>query len=795
MLEIFRKYQRYLFIVITFIVVISFSFFGTYSTIANNGYSDQIAFTTVDGTHVPRSELDQLVMFISTDAEDKLLLGGIWGPNFLNDGVIQKDFLKDGLAELIAAQYPGEINQDLQTRFEREKRYVPYEHPQAHFLSAETAWKYFAPDIKENYDALKASSNPSSPEAFAARVRLYNSQKKLPAITLRQALLYQQRQYEWLQPDPNLERTDLSLYGYHTLEDWFGPRFVRLVAEFIINSAAIAENQGYKVTRAEALADLKRNAEISYQQNLSNPHLGIANNAEYFNEQLHRMHLDQQQAADIWSKVLLFRRLFHDMGNSVFVDSLTFQTINQYSKESIEGEIFKLPSEFHLNDFRDLQKLQVYLNAISKASQNEKTALLMPDTFFSVDEVLKNYPELVQKRYLLDIAEADKKLLQTKISLKETWNWEVDDQNWPKLVKQFPDLGIKKGDTREQRYSILDGLDDITRGKIDAYANGQIFEMHPEWVDKALDEAPLVRTTVEINLKGGKTPFVGLENREQLIKQLDQAKLGEQDPGLRKFTANHSNFYRIVVIDKTPNKEILTFAEAQNSGILDQLLNAQLENYYQKIKSSRPQDFQNDDLTWKTFNEVKDQIADLYFAKLLDDIKHDQAQLAEKNSMPLVKETVISFRMNPYTRDILSKIKKDPQNLSKYVKSVTESTDKNKLTVREPLQNQWKFEKSPFHSDRGGNKQTLDFKEGFVLNPGQWSQVHTPVNGDIFFYQILKKGNDANEDALIAKIDEARKLLGNDAQESLGKHLLSVMKEKRAISLDYLNRGAEMTEE
>ena len=70
---------------------------------------------------------------------------------------------------------------------------------------------------------------------------------------------YQEKQYNWLTPNPNLNQTDLSLFGYHTAEDWFGTHFTRLLSEFIINAAILAETQGYEVSKAEALADLVRN--------------------------------------------------------------------------------------------------------------------------------------------------------------------------------------------------------------------------------------------------------------------------------------------------------------------------------------------------------------------------------------------------------------------------------------------------------------------------------------------------------------------------------------------------------
>ncbi len=795
MLDFFRRYQRYLYIVITIVIVISFSFFGTYSTINTDAYREQIDFTAVDGTPIPRSELDQMVMFISTDADDKLFFGGAWGPNFLNDGVIKKDFLQNGLGLMLANQFPGDINIDIEKKLIKEKRFVPYVHPQAHFLNADTAWNYFAPDLKKNFDALRASSTAASPESLAFRVNLYLAQQKMPPPFLRHILLSQQKQYSWLAPDPNLERADLSLFGYHTLDDWFGPRFIRLISEFIINSAIIAEQQGYEVTRAEALADLKYNSEISFRQNLNSPNLGVATGTEYFNEQLHNMRLDPNQAAAIWQKVLLFRRLFHDMGSSMFVDPMTIQQFNQYVKETIEGDLYRMPREFHFNHFRDMQKFEIYLNAISNRNGEQKS-LTLPTAFLSVEEVAKKSPELVQKRYLLDIAQVEKKTLQSKISLKDTWNWEVEDQNWPKLVKQFPDLGIKKGETREQRFQALDSLDDMTRTKVDDFARNEMMESHPEWVAKALDDAPAIRTEAALKLKGGKTPFAGLTKPQTLISLLDNAKIGEPDPSLSKFTADNASFYRIIVLERTP-AEILTFAEAQKEGVLDPLLDAQLENYYNQIKQNYPQDFQKEDKTWKNFADVKERVAEIYFAPLLQAIyqEYTASISPEKPQKQLLNEISASLRFNAYARQILAEMKKNPNKIETIIKQKTEGNENEKLPAREPLTNQWKFEKSVFHYDRASKGQQLDLKEGFSLKPEEWSMVHTPANGDIFFFQLASKEHQEDKIALNNKIDAERQLLSEDAEHQLMNHLLNRMKEKHALSLDYLNKGSEMSPE
>ena len=769
MLEIFRKYQRYLFLLITVVIIISFSFFGTYSTLGTNSYHEQVAFTAIDGTPIKRSELDQMTLFISTDADDKLLFGGLWGPNFLNDGVVKKDFLQTGLAQLLAAQYASDINQDLASRLEKEKRFVPYEHPQAHFLSVETIWNYMAPGMKSDFETIRSSTNPVDPEAFNARVNLYLGERKLSAPMLRQILSYQQKQYSWLTPDPNLDRTDLSLYGYHTLDDWFGPRFMRLIAEFIINSAKIAEKQGYSITRAEAIADLMQNSDVSFKQNLSNPNLGVANGNEYFTEQLHRMGLDPNKAADLWMQVMLFRRLFHDMGHSVFVDPLAFSKINSYTLESIEGNVYRLPQDLRLSSFKDMQLFETYLNAISKRPEDEKGLLTPPNKFYSVAEVAKKTPQLVQKRYLLDVAQVDKNLLTAKVSIKETWKWESEPQNWDKLKLQFPELASKKAETPESRLAALDGLDDKARAKVDAYARKEIVNAHPEWLEKALQETSAHRLTVSLKLKGGTTPFAGLEKNEDLMRLLDKAKLAEQDPTLTQYSADNNTFYRIVVLDRSPAQEILTFAEAKKDGSLEGLFEI----------------------------ESKGALSDAYFDKLLNAIRNDYAAgiAPEKAPVQIINDVAASLRFFAYDRDALNQIKKDPAKADLFVRPVVEQGPEDKLSAREALSDQWKLGKATYHSNRANEGKDVDLKGAYALKEGSWSKVYTPVNGDLYFFQLTKKGSEADVAALDEKVHTAQQLLSDEAQRILMKHLLREMKEKHSLSLDYLNHSAEMEPE
>lgn len=794
MLGFLRKHQRYFFVIITIVIVISFSFFGTYSTINEGAGQDPIAFAAVNGSEIPRSELNQFVMFIGTDSEDKLLFGGIPGPNFLNDGVLKKDFFDTGLAEMLAAQYPGEIAQDLQTRHEKEKRYSPYSHPQAQFVSMVTAWNYLAPEIKMHFDSLRNADDASSQEAFKDRVRLYIAEKKLPAPLMRQILNYQQQQYGWLSPDPNLEYTDFSLFGYHTVEDWFGPRFLRLASEFIINASMIAENRGYKVTKDEALADLMHNAEMSFKQLANNPNIAAVNSTEYFNNQLVRMHLDKNNAADIWRKVLLFRRLFQDEGNSVFVDPLMVQKYHDYSMDTAEGELYQLPIEMRLKSFRDLQKFEIYLDSVSKRSDAEKARLALPTAFFSPSEVAKTTPELVQKRYLIELGMYNKKTLESKVGLKETWNWEVEDQNWSALQKQFSDLGAKKASTREERFAVLDGLDDKTRSLIDQAARKAIVNSHPEWLEHALENSEQKRITLGLHLKGGWQPIAGLKNNEELMRLLDKAPLSGQDPALVKYSVDGESFYRIKVIDRTPSLEVLSYQDAMNDDTLDRLLDAKLETYYNQTRESRGKDFRLDDNSWKSFSDVKSQIAELYFEKTLKAIYDQYAAGIAPAKAPkeLIADISASLRFYPYMNEILSKAKKDPGVLTSFTANPQTEPEAGKLPEHKALSDQWKLIKTTYKTERGKERAEVDLAEVFSQKPNTWSAIQTPANGDIHLFYLTKRGNDSTPQAIAARVSSLHQLIADEAQRQLMKHVLSEIKEKRAISLDYLDRGAEI---
>ena len=547
---------------------------------------------------------------------------------------------------MLAAEYAPEIKDDWQQRLEREKKYSLYKHPEAQFISAETTWDYFLPAKKLIFTSSNKLRTPYS-RCRRRPCKPFLDERSFPAPTLRQILAYQEQQYGFVKHDPQLDRNDLFLFGHYTMEDWFGPRFLRVIAQFIINSAKVAEERGYRVSDAEAFAELSKNAEQSFNQLNGKVDLGAANSGEYLSDQLRKSGMDRSSAVKIWKDVMLFRRLFNDMGDSVLLAPFTFEKFNQYANESVSGDLYNLPAALHIGNFKELQKFETYLNAVAKNKKEDPLSL--PTLFQSTNELLKTTPELVQKHYLLEIAEVDKKDLQSKISLKEMWQWQVSDENWAALTKEFADLGVKNAKTGEERFNALDQLDNRTKMRVDAFSRNKMISAHPEWISQALDRAEPKQVNIGLRSKGGSSPFKGLDNREELIRLLDQVPLKEQSPKLAGYTPNETNFYRIVVLERTPNQEIVSFSDANNEGILDSLVEKQLQSAYDAHKEQYQ----------KPFAEVKELVAEQVFGNVLQAIRKDAE--GKIPATQLTNDLTASLRFYNYMRSSKERLKELPR--------------------------------------------------------------------------------------------------------------------------------------
>lgn len=505
MLEFFRKYQRYFFFVITIVVIASFSFFGTFSTFGNEEVErkDRVIGQAVDGSNLSLLEVQKLSRFIATDREDSPYGRGLF-PNLCNDGVIRYDFLKAQLAPLLVSEYFDVLKNDLASRLEKAKRFRPYAHPDAEFLSAQSVWKQFFPELDGELSALQEEKE-ASPEVFSHLAKLYQYQSQLPPETLRRILIYQHKQYPWLSMDQRLSYDDLALFGFHSIGDWFGRDFIDVVSQFILNAARVAEKKGYQVSLEEAKGDLIHHFQESIQK-LSQAKVKADLN---FQQHLQSLGFDEKSACESWRKVLLFRRYFHDVGQTAFVDRLPYRDFADYANEVALVEKYEWPIQ--IKNTQDLAELQFYIKSISSKSDG------LPVAFWSVEEVKKRVPELVQTTYKAKVAEVAKKQIALKPTLKEVWEWEL--AHWDQIRRKF---SLVDAAGRDERFQILEKLQPTLRTQVDAYAREALVDENPAWVEEALAAAPLTEKVWSVT--GDNPPELKAEGIYYRIENLEKVE-------------------------------------------------------------------------------------------------------------------------------------------------------------------------------------------------------------------------------------------------------------------------------
>jgi hypothetical protein len=514
MLEFFRTYQRYFFLVITIVVIASFTFFGTYSTLGNEvEREDRVVGQTVDGSSMMLSEVQKLSRFITTDREDSAGGRGA-SPNFCNDGVIRYDFLRARLADILVAEYFDALKGDLEMRLEKAKRYRPYAHPEAPMLSAKGVWDRFMPLLSAELAALQAEKEVGT-VVFGRLAKLYQLQSRLSPEMLRRILVYQHQQYPWLNIDQRLSYDDMSLFGFHSASDWFGHNFVDLVSEFILNAAAVAEEKGYRVGLEEAKGDLVHHFVESMEKTKGD---------QNFQQHLRMLGFDERSASEVWRKVMLFRRYFHDVGSAAFVDRLPYRDFAGYAQEMAVVEKYEWPVQ--LKSAKDLAEWQFYVKAVCPKGKE-----VLPNETLSVSEVEQKYPTLVETTYKVKVAEISKRQVALRASLKDVWEWQI--ANWERVRKECATL--PKVEERDARFKALERLEPKLRAQVDLFAREGLVDENPTWIEEALAGAPLVEKT--------------------------WAVAGNEEPVLK----SEGMFYRLEGLEKVDEKHILTFEKARGA--------------------------------------------------------------------------------------------------------------------------------------------------------------------------------------------------------------------------------------
>lgn len=596
MLNFFRTYQRSCFLITSVVVIISFVFFGTYdrTRAGEPVYENKSIGKLFNGSSLNESDLKLFSLFISSSKHTAAFERNF--VNVLNDGVFTEDFLKTKLAHMLASKYFDKLKPAFEERLEKIRRYSPYQHPEAPFLSAKYMWQHYSPGLFENLEKICAKTEVDE-EFFTLLVDLYLAQIEFPGEYLKRVLTYSQSQYSWIHPDSRLTDEDFALFGFHSLSDWFGEGFIDMVSQFVLNGAIYAEQNGCKVTSQEAKESMLYNiAKLNSKEEIK------------YKTVLHFLGFKEKKAIEIWQKVLLFRRVFNDFAKSTVLDSDTLDQFSTFALERGKIDLYQMQRPFVFNEFTDLLRFQLYVENIC---DQKKTDLTLPEKILDTEVIASKAKDLVKNTYDIEIARMDLSKKASVISIREMEAWQIEENNWKILTGKFFELSNTSD--AEERFCQLDSLDDKKRSEVDLFSRSQILAQKEHELLDELNELEKEIMTVEI-YANGQTNLEGIENTDKFAAFLKNAK------GAGVYKQKESLLY-VNLLSK--GKSLLTFSEALNNGALDRMLDDVLEKSYSSLKITSPQNFKNEKGEFKPLPEVRDLVGVYHFSYLLKAIDED----------------------------------------------------------------------------------------------------------------------------------------------------------------------------
>lgn len=764
MLNFLRKYQKIVFGVVTAALIVSIAFFGSYGAMSQVAIKekDVILGQAIDGSKISKKHLENMQRFLSTDQYDTDLYAVNERPNIFNNGAIRKDLIHSGLAVMIAEAFYPNIEKDLVTRLEKQKTFKGYQHPAAPFLSSENLYAQFVPSLREKLMKVRSEGFLVSKESLEDLFGLYIEATSFPTEYVRRFLTYQQNQYEWLAKDPYLASADLALFHFHHAEDWFGQAFMQAATQVIHNGAALAKQKGMKVSYAEAKEDLIKNGYEALksfsQEPVTADHLDKA-----WKLLLSSMHMSEKETVNIWQEVLLFRKLLQEKGSSVLVDAFCEEQFQQFASEAREIERYKIADDWNLQDFSSLALFQTYLDAACVKAKNQKL-LDLPKQLKSAEEVATAYPDLVEKTYQLEIASLNLEQLIPKLSLKQVWQWELEEENFDRLCKKFKELQSAKNGA--EPHQALEALDDHIRFQVDKFAALEILKTQPSWIQQELQELALEKATWHVPLSVEKLPIQGISDPKELLDLLQASLDPEQkaaEVSLQAYTQDQINYYHIKLLAQPAQARVLTFKEAKASKALDKILDKKLKQEQKAYEALHLSECLQEDGTPKSFEMIRLNIAAHSFKALLQELEKQVSKEALKD---LTSKEKLDYLAKHRFKDFLEKARQD----------ILVSLEKSEYLNREQLF----FVEKQTHTCKRKEARPWFKEEMFSLEFGAISQPSLDASQELSFFKVAAQTQQDPKE-IADKIQEKQEALASEAKKELMEQLLALFKEKQTI--------------
>jgi hypothetical protein len=533
---------------------------------------------------------------------------------------------------------------------------------------------------------------------------------------LRQWLLYRQKESPWLKMDPRLPHEEMALFGFHSYRDWFGPQFLDHIAMFIVQGARLAEKRGYEVSLEEAKADLRAQFNRSMQR-LKELKLDPSLT---FHAHLRQLGFDEESAAQAWRSVLLWRRYFHSVGDGAWLDSFACRQFARFAQEKAHMWLYRLPQALQFLTLRDWVDFELYAQSVG-AHRGSAEPLALPHSLLSLEEIEKRSPELVESEYRLQMASLTKKELGLEATLKELWDWEVEETHWKELREKFSFLPEAK--SREERLLVLDRLEGTARGQVDRYARLAWVDGQSGKIATALAAAPLETKNIFCTQE-----WSSLGKVSRLLPLLEKAAAQEMKTlvELQCYSEDGLTWYRIEGVEKLSDRHLLSLEEAKTRGSMERLLKRKMG------RSVGVHEKQLREWVEVAFPEVIRSMGGI------DRYRH---------------------RLDAWIERAFKAIQVNPEDPSWVC-----------LEEKPSLEHQFLFIRQKSETPRNLAEGWVG-EEAFSMAPRKWSSLHSEAVGNLPLFFYLAAREDHPEPSLM-QMAKAQEIMREDAARFLAQHLL-----------------------
>lgn len=705
----------------------------------------------VDGSTLYSTELNRMIRFIESDVYDADL-GLRQGANVFNDGVIRNDLIKSGLALNIFETYFEELLPDLKGRFQKFRQDRLYQHPELKKVSVERIMSHYLPDLYEQYLQVKGQKGEIDLDSVKNLLTLYEQSESFNPRLIRQVLSFEMAQTG--RRDLTATDDQLSLFRAKGVQDWFGKKFLELSALVILNGARLASQNGLYVSEEEARSHLVATG-LQLANRDSKEKITRAYVERFLIQEAHRFAMAEEEMVETCRQILLFRRLLEKAMISDLADPLLMKKVNKFANVEVEVEKVQLPKSLTFHSMQDLLQFQCYLEATTDL-KTRRRELGIPKEPLPIEEIMKATPELLQKKYLVDISSVSLADIARSIPLKEMWKWQLKEENFESLAAKFKMIDALKAIDEESRREALNKLRPEERQKIDEYSLKEIVKGNLEFIHSALGTVKEERKELVVPMAYAKEIFAGA-TREEAMHLLDGIK------GIERITFDQDTYYQISVVSKSDDVELMTFEEALKQRVLEHILDRYLQARYPQIRIVYKEKFEDVNKEWKDFKEVKDLVALYVFKDLF------QALEKEGNYEGISLEAPTSFYLRTrFTKELLEIKEKMEQGeeLVPHLDMISFATQFAPIITKETL----------LKSERSTK---IDLQAFEVPLNGIQGPIE-PEYGQSYLYRVLNRYE--KEDQGI-ETSTLQKLIGKIRMQDCLKQLLVTMREKETIPM------------